>query len=59
MYLRQCISCYVGEHVIDIQFIHHYPDSDCHNQGIQRTDYHKAENSRGLFHSLLFYTFIL
>lgn len=59
MYLRQCVGGDIGNQIVDIQYVHHHPNGDGHNQSIQRADDRKAENACGLFHPLLLYAAFL
>ena len=59
-YLHQMKLCgYIGEHIVDVQFVHHYPNGNSHNQGIQRADYRKTKNACRLFHSPTLYLLLL
>lgn len=59
MYLCKYICGYIGEHIVDVQFVHHYPNGNSHNQGIQRADYRKTKNACRLFHSPTLYLLLL
>ena len=60
VYLCKYICGYIGEHIVDVQFVHHYPNGNSHNQGIQRADYRKRKMRADSFTLLLctcFYSF--
>lgn len=60
VYLCKYICGYIGEHIVDVQFVHHYPNGNSHNQGIQRADYRKTKMRADSFTLLLctcFYSF--